>query len=391
MGRRGKASGQSVEGRRRIAIGPKARRAPTGVRAPTLNEKERYRLVIEAVAEGIYEWSTKTNHLEISARLVEMLGFDKGELTSASWMEHIHPDDRGRYRDVTVAYFKEIVPYFDCEYRILNKSGQWRWVSDRASSIRNSRGRVLQLIGAIADITELKHQEAQLRESLEQQTATADALRIISRSNFNLQTVLDSLVESTTRLCSADHSWIFLRDGKIFRWAASYGHETKVHQLIKEFFKDREVFADRGSVTGRAAMDAKIVHVPDILLDTEYAYGDAQKIGGYRSALGVPLLRQDEVIGVIFVGKTAPQPFTEKQIELVTTFADQAVIAIENARLLSELRESLQQQTATSEVLSAISSSPEKLQPVFEVLLENATRICEARFGNLLLYEYKAF
>jgi two-component system, NtrC family, sensor kinase len=381
MARRGKAGGRAVRGRRRIAIGAKLRGAPTGARASILNEKERYRLVIEAVAEGIYEWSTETNHLEISARLVEMLGFDKGELTSASWIEHIHPDDRSRYREATVAYFKGTVPHFVCEYRVLNKIGQWRWVSDRGSSIRNSRGRVLRLIGAIADITEVKHQQAQLRESLEQQTATADALRIISRSNFNLQTVLDSLVESATRLCGADHAWMFLRDGKIFRWAASFGHETQVHQRIKDFFKDREVFADRASVTGRAAMDAKVVHVPDVLLDAEYAYGEAQKIGGYRSALGVPLLRQGEVTGVIFVGKTLAQPFTEKQIELVTTFADQAVIAIENTRLLSELRESLQQQTAMADVLKVISRSAFDLKMVLDTLLRSAGRLCEADMG----------
>src|SRR5207248_3691517 len=129
----------------------------------------------------------------------------------------------------------------------------------------------------------------------------------------------------------------------------------------------------------------------DVLADAEYTWSDAQKIGGYRAALGAPLLRKGNVVGVIFVGKTVPQPFGAKQIELVTTFADQAVIAIENTRLLNELRESLQQQTATSDVLGVISSSPGELEPVFQAMLENATRICEAKFGTLQLRENGAF
>src|SRR5262245_17582552 len=373
--------------KRRRTTKNKARKAPTSTRPHTLNAEERHRLVIDAVAEGIYEWSTETNHLELSPRLNEILGFKEGELTSASWLEHVHPDDRSRYRDATVAYFKGVAPHFVCEYRVLNKSGQWRWVSDRASSIRDADGRVLRLVGAITDVTDLKQKEAQLQEALGQQTATADALRVISRSNFELPKVLDTLVESATRLCDADHAWLFQREGEHFRWRASFGHATNVHECIKDFFKTRPVLADRGSATGRAALEGKVVHIPDVLLDAEYTYGEAQKIAGYRAALGVPLLRQGDVIGVIFVAKIAPQPFTEKQIELVTTFADQAVIAIENSRLFSELRESLQQQTATADVLKVISSSPGELEPVFQAMLENAVRICGASFGMLFRFE----
>src|SRR5262249_15772812 len=118
--------------------------------------EERYRLVIQAIAEGIYEWTIKTNHLELSTRLTEMFGFQKDELTSANWVERVNPEDRARYRDTTVAYFKGNAPYFSCLYRILNKAGEWRWVSDRATSIRDKNGRVLRLIGAVTDITELR-------------------------------------------------------------------------------------------------------------------------------------------------------------------------------------------------------------------------------------------
>jgi GAF domain-containing protein/DNA-binding response OmpR family regulator len=230
-----------------------------------------------------------------------------------------------------------------------------------------------------------------LRESLQQQTATADVLKVISRSTFDLQPVLDTLVESATRLCNADYAWLFRREGDLYKFAASYGMTPDETQRVREFFSNHEVMADRTSVTGRTALEGRVIHVPDVLADPEYAWADAQKLAGYRAGLGAPLLRGANVVGIIFLARTVPQPFTAKQIELVNTFADQAVIAIENTRLLNELRESLQQQTATSEVLQVISSSPGELQPVFGAMLENATRVCDSTFGTMYLREGEAF
>ena len=227
----------------------------------------------------------------------------------------------------------------------------------------------------------------ELRESLQQQTATADVLKVISRSTFDLQAVLDTLVESAARVCEADTGIIRRQTGDTYPLAATFG----LTKQQGEHFASYSTKADRGSVFGRAILEGRTVHVPDVLADPEYDRPRLQDFVNVRAALGVPLMREGNVIGVFTLQRREPQPFSQKQIELVTTFADQAVIAIENVRLLNELRESLQQQTATAEVLKVISSSPGDLEPVFETMLENATRICEAKFGNLLLYEGGVF
>ena len=226
----------------------------------------------------------------------------------------------------------------------------------------------------------------ELRQSLQQQTATADVLKVISRSTFDLQTVLDTLVQSAARLCEAEHNVIFLRDGNIYCIAARYGMTPE----LEEYARQHPISPGRNTVTGRVALESRVVHIPDVFADPEYDYG-AQKLGGYRATLGVPLLREGSCVGVMAISKMVPQPFTAKQIELATTFADQAVIAIENVRLLNELRQSLEQQTATADVLKVISSSPGELEPVFQAMLENATRICEAKFGTLFLCDADAF
>ena len=240
----------------------------------------------------------------------------------------------------------------------------------------------------------------ELRESLQQQTATADVLKVISRSIFDLQPVLDTLVESATRLCEAQDGVVFVPDGEVFRAAARFGF-TPEHQTLIE---SNPIRIDRGTVSGRAAIEGRVVHVADVLTDPEFVRHDLQKTGSFRAALGVPLLREGKVIGVIFLSRTKPQPFSEKQIELVTTFADQAVIAIENVRLFDaeqqrtrELSESLEQQTATSKVLDVISRSAFDLQAVFETVAESSVRLCGAdrafisRFDGELLRMVVAF
>jgi GAF domain-containing protein len=234
----------------------------------------------------------------------------------------------------------------------------------------------------------------ELRESLQQQTATADVLKVISRSTFDLQPILDTLTESAARLCEADIAAIIRQKGDANYWATSYGLSAEQ----SEYLKNVPIVPGRGTVAGRVLQEGKTVHVPDVLADTEYASLHPQRVAGHRATLGVPLIREGSPIGIVLVMRRLPQPFNQKQIELVETFADQAVIAIENVRLFEEvqartreLSESLEQQTATSEVLKVISSSPGELEPVFTSVLENAVRLCEANFGNLFLYDGEAF
>jgi GAF domain-containing protein len=220
----------------------------------------------------------------------------------------------------------------------------------------------------------------ELRQSLQQQSATADVLKVISRSTFDLRAVLDTLTASAARLCEADLGNVQQRDGDVYRLASNYGYSPEAERYLLE----HPVRPDRGSVVGRVALEGRPIHLPDVLADPEYQLIGHQKAMGYRTLLGVPLLREGTTIGVFVLAREEVNSFTEKQIELVTTFADQAVIAIENARLLSELRQSLQQQTATADVLKIISRSAFDLRTVLQTLVESAARFCEADKGAIV-------
>jgi GAF domain-containing protein len=236
---------------------------------------------------------------------------------------------------------------------------------------------------------EVQARTRDLTESLRQQTATADVLKVISRSAFDLRPVLDTLVESAARLCDADRALIFKGDSAVYRVAAGYNTPRE----FEEYSKENPIVPGRGTITGRAILEGKTVHIPDVLADPEYTGTGYQTRGEYRSSLAVPLLREGETIGVFTLMRLAVRPYTEKQIELVTTFADQAVIAIENVRLFeevqartNELAQSVGELRALGEVTQAVNSTVD-LETVLMTIVAKATQLSSTEAGAIYVFD----
>ena len=226
--------------------------------------------------------------------------------------------------------------------------------------------------------------------ALEQQTATADVLSVMSRSKFDLQPILQSVVDTAVRLCRADQATLSRLDGNVYRFAAGYS-------LMPEYLELEHattIAPGPGTVVGRAAMNRAVARIDDAMIDPRYEKKEDAAIAGIRSMIGVPLMRDGEPIGVIALARRRVEPFNDREIELVETFADQAVIAIENVRLFEEvqartrdLQESLEYQTATSEILTVISRSPTDAKPVFEIIGERAEKLCDAEVSVVAMVE----
>jgi signal transduction histidine kinase/HPt (histidine-containing phosphotransfer) domain-containing protein/FixJ family two-component response regulator len=276
-------------------------------------------------------------------------------------------------------YRQEVGPFSDSQVSLLKN-----FAAQAAIAIENARL-----------LNELRQRTADLAESLEQQTATSEVLRVISSSAGDLEPVFAAMLENATRLCEADFGNLLLHEaGTRFRVAAMHNPPSA---YVERFRREPVIELSADAPLVRAAASKAAVHVADFTEEASYERGDPDVVefigrSGARTVLNIPMLKENEMIGGIVIYRREVRSFTEKQIALVQNFAAQAVIAIENARLLSELRqrtadltELLEQQTATSEVLRVISSSPSNLEPVFHAVLESAVRICDARFGNLLL------
>jgi GAF domain-containing protein len=223
-------------------------------------------------------------------------------------------------------------------------------------------------------------------EALLRETANSEILQLISKSPGDLELVFRTILEHATRICNAKFGTLFRVDGENFHPVAQFNTPTA---LLKALTQRGPFKPTPGSPFDHLTQTKQVIHSADIT--AEAVPGMAAKFGGARSIIAVPMLKDETLIGAILIYRQEVRPFTEKQIELVKSFAAQAVIAIENTRLLNELRQSLEQQTATADVLGVISSSPGALEPVFNAPLEKATRLCEAKFGNLFLRDENGF
>ena len=241
--------------------------------------------------------------------------------------------------------------------------------------------------------TELETRNRDLTETLEQQTATSEILRVISSSPTDIQPVFDTIARSAAQLCEAQFCHLFRFDGKLLHFVAHHGLTPEGVEAFRRAFP---VAPDRGSSAGRAALSGTLHHIPDVHADPDYRFGELARFTSFRSIVAVPMVREGRVIGTVNVGRAEAGHFSERQLDLLKTFADQAVIAIENVRLFTELEaknrdltETLEQQTATSEILRVISSSPTDVQPVFDTIAVSALRLCDAKWSAVTRFDGK--
>jgi PAS domain S-box-containing protein len=481
-----------------------------------LQESERrYELATESVGEGMYDWNAVTDEIYYSPGLFRHMRLDpKKHRTAADWIKCIHPEDLPPYRQAMRDHFQRKTERFDCEVRYRSSDGEWRWARQHGFAVRDAKGRAVRVVGATGDITErkrlaeeleharrrlneavgsiaegfvlwdagdrlvlcndvfrayfrgneqrvvpgahyddiiragfergmfpdakgpfesylaalksargksrgpreqhlegdvwlqitdhrlsdgglvsvytdiseIRRRERELADALERQTATSEILNAISQSRTELGPVFDTIVQTAARLCQAEYALILRIHDNHYRVVAANNAET---DFIR-FMQEQPFRADRSTLTGRVALEKRPVHVPDAVTDPEYKFQEAQRVGKFRTMLGVPLLRDGEMIGNIALMRSEVKPFTDKQIELVATFADQAVIAIENVRLFEEvqartqeLTESLERQTATSDVLGVISRSKFDIQPVLDTIVQTAGKLCRTDSANI--------
>ena len=289
------------------------------------------------------------------------------ELGGARTLLNVPMLKEGKLIGAIGVYRQEVQPFTDKQIELVTN-----FAAQAVIAIENARL-----------LSELRQRTDDLSESLEQQTATSEVLKVISSSNGELQPVFQSVLENATRLCAAKFGNLYLCEGDAFRTTAMHNVPAEFAEMRK---RDPLVRPGPGSILGRLAMSKMAIHSPDVKSEQGYIernplFVSAVELGGFRAMLAVPMLKDGILVGAILIYRQEVGAFSDKQVDLVTNFAAQAVIAIENARLLNELRETLERQTATSEVLRVISSSPGELEPVFDSMLENAVRICQARFG----------
>jgi len=310
----------------------------------------------------------------------------------------VPPQARGRLADLGGAQTLMFVPMLKDDYLVgvvsIYRQEVRPFTDKEIELVKNFAAQAVIAIENTRLLNELRQRTDDLSESLEQQTATSEVLRVISSSPGALEPVFDAMLENATRICEAKVGNLFLLEGNDFRAVAVHGESDYANWFRRDpIVRIRD---QPGSPLDRVVKTKQVIHIPDLRQDQSYIDGNPRIVSlvetaGARTHLVVPMLKERELVGAIVIYRQEVRPFTDKQIELVKNFAAQAVIAIENARLLNELRRSLEQQTATADVLRVISTSPGELEPVFQAMLANATRLCDATFGTLNLYDDGAF
>src|SRR3954452_17999636 len=289
---------------------------------------DRYALALEAINEAVYDYDATNGTIYYAPQLGGMLGLGRDQLrTVEDWTSRIHPDDLSSYRQAWRALFRGEQVRLDCQYRYRAGDGKWRWAHQHGIALRDRTGRVRRVVGATGDVTEL-------RDAQELQAATAEVLRAISRANFDLETVLQTLVRTVAKLTRADGAILWRYRNGAYHYAA--GH--LVAPALESIERATPIRPGEATLIGRAALQQSTVQIVDAWTDPTYAPKQEARLGGFRSMLAVPLVREGATIGMFSVARHAVDPFTPQQISRIDSFADQAVIAIENARLFEESR-----------------------------------------------------
>ena len=358
--------------------------------------EERYALATSAALEGIYEWIIDADRLVLSERAKTFFALAEDGLTPAAWNARIHVDDFPGYRSAIVAHFKGATPHLEHEYRIRNADGGYRWILDRGVGVRDASGRVTRVVGAVSDVTDRKLADLEVRAArdraeaaLAQQHAVSEILSVMSRSPNDAQPVFDLVAQRAGRLCNAEVAIVSRYEKGPIELAAIHGINSEAVEIIRTLYP---MDVAMQTVTARTVRSGEIVHVADVLAEADYPIKPFARAAHFRAGLGVPIVRDARVLGTIFVGRATPGLFEDSQVVLLKAFADQAAIAIENARLVSELEtrtaalsRSVAELEALGEVGRAVGSSLD-LDVVLGTIASRVSALVGGDGGSI--YEY---